>query len=365
MQANDLVVAPKFPTPVNLEFLLRLGTYPTTVQDVVGDDECENAKKMALETLKRMADGGIHDHIGHGFARYSVTADWSLPHFEKMLYDNAQLISAYLDAYLVTKDKTYLDACIDCGDYMVFDALHREGGGFYSSEDADSFYKKTDTEKREGAFYVWTRKEFDSILGPQNAEIASKYWNVRKNGNVDRSRDAHDEFINQNVLAITASPADIAKQHGLRESEILKIVEEARQKLREHREKERVRPLLDDKVVTAWNGLAIGGLARAGASLSDVVPEKAKAYTNAAIETAQFIKDNLYDEKSGLLKRVYREGAGETPGFADDYAFLIYGLLNLFESTFDASWLQWADTLQSKLLAASSKTSLTFTRKAD
>lgn len=339
---------PKFPTPVNLTFLLRLGSLPSTAQDVVGDMECENAKDMALHTLRMMARGGIHDQIGHGFARYSVTADWSLPHFEKMLYDQAQLISAYLDAWLLTGDKEMLEAAIDCGDYMVFDALRREGGGFYSSEDADSYYRPSDTEKREGAFYVWTRKEFDQILGEKAADIAARYWNVKGNGNVDRARDVHDEFINQNVLAVVSTPEAISQATGVPLAGIPEILEDAKVKLREHRNKERVRPLLDDKVVVSWNGLAIGGLARAGAALAKVAPEKAKAYTEAAVEAATFIKEKLYDEKTGTLKRVYRDGAGDTPGFADDYAFLISGLIALYENTFDASHLHWADALQSK-----------------
>lgn len=161
-----ILVAPKFPTPVNLAFLLRLGTFQATVEDVVGDMECEHAKFMAMATLrvisicgsnlkettanycKNMAKGGIHDQVGHGFARYSVTADWSLPHFEKMLYDQAQLLGVYLDAYMVTKDEDMLDVVYDIADYICKDALKHSGGGFYSSEDADSLYRKMDTEKR-------------------------------------------------------------------------------------------------------------------------------------------------------------------------------------------------------------------------
>jgi uncharacterized protein YyaL (SSP411 family) len=144
-----------------------------------------------------MANGGIHDQIGHGFARYSVTADWNLPHFEKMLYDQAQLLSVYIDSYQLTGDKLYLNTAVDIADYLTEDALHREGGGYYSSEDADSYYRPGDSDKREGAFYVWTRKEFDQILGKPAADIAAKYWNVKKHGNVDSERDAHDEFLDQ------------------------------------------------------------------------------------------------------------------------------------------------------------------------
>jgi len=161
-----------------------------------------------------MAKGGIHDHIGHGFSRYSVTANWGLPHFEKMLYDQAQLLSIYIDAWLVTKSPEMLEAANDIAEYMCLDALKSPDGGFYSSEDADSLYRKADTEKRglyphavflhrcltsyeEGAFYVWTRKEFDVILGEQEASICARYWNVHRDGNVDPANDPHDEFIAQ------------------------------------------------------------------------------------------------------------------------------------------------------------------------
>lgn len=230
-------IAPKFPTPVHLAFLLRLGSISSIVEDIVGDLECENAKAMALNTLRvcfltfdpghlrliltlylqSMNRLGLHDHIGNGFARYSVTADWSLPHFEKMLYDNAQFIGVFLDAYLITDDAEMLDAALDAADYICFGPLGRKDGGFYSAEDADSYYRKGDTEKRgrsreitklrfimvangtfvEGAFYVWDRKEFSKILGEQDAEICAKYWNVRTDGNVDPSKDPHDEFLHQ------------------------------------------------------------------------------------------------------------------------------------------------------------------------
>ncbi|KAI5800275.1 hypothetical protein DFH27DRAFT_482843 [Peziza echinospora] len=339
-------LAPKFPTPVNLAFLLRLGTFPATVEDVVGDMECDHAKFMAIATLEKMAKGGIHDHIGHGFARYSVTADWSLPHFEKMLYDQAQLLGVYLDAYLATKDTEMLNVVYDIADYICADALKRPGGGFYSSEDADSFYRRTDSEKREGAFYVWTRKEFDTILGEQDAAICAKYWGVQDHGNVDPEHDPHDDFINQNVLSISATPIQLATQFGMTESDINDIIKNSRQKLLEHRNKERPRPALDDKVITAWNGLAIAALARAGAALEDVDPVRSAEMIRHAEEAVRFLKSTLWDEEKGTIKRVFREGPGDTPGFADDYAYLILGLLNLYEATFNVDYLQWAYKLQ-------------------
>ncbi|KAF3941252.1 hypothetical protein ABW19_dt0209285 [Dactylella cylindrospora] len=337
---------PKFPTPVNLALLLRLGSLSSIVEDIVGDMECENAKFMALTTLKNMNRGGLHDHIGNGFARYSVTADWSLPHFEKMLYDNAQLISVYLDAYLITKEQEMLDAALDAADYLCNGPLNQKDGAFFSAEDADSLARPGDTEKREGAFYVWDKKEFTKILGEQDTEICSKYWNVRTDGNVDPDKDIHDEFLHQNVLQISQTPAQIGAMLGLSEATIIEKIQKARLKLRAYREKERPRPNLDDKILTGWNGLAIAALSRLAAALEPVDAAKSKIYLNKAIEAAQFLKKNVFDPKTLSLKRVWREGPGATRAFADDYAYLISGLLCLYEATFDVSWLKWAHDLQ-------------------
>lgn len=344
-------VAPKFPTPVNLSFLLRLSAMPAAVRDVVGSSESEKATIMALTTLRKMTRGGIHDHIGHGFARYSVTKDWSLPHFEKMLYDQSQLLGVYLDAYLLSKDPEMLGTVYDIADYLTVDALAAPEGGFYSAEDADSYYRNTDTEKREGAFYVWTRKEFDSILGEQEAEICARFWNVQRHGNVAPENDAHDEFMSQNVLAVVSTPSQLAKDLGRTEEEIVKILRESRLKLLEHRNSERPRPNLDDKIVTSWNGLAIGSLARVSAATASVDPERAATYRRHAERAAKFIRTNLYDEATGSLKRVFREGPGDAPGFADDYAFMVGGLLDLYEATFDDSYLEFAERLQKTQLS--------------
>ncbi|KAK7706757.1 hypothetical protein SLS57_009567 [Botryosphaeria dothidea] len=338
--------APKFPTPANISFLLRLAQYPEAVEHVVGDKECAQAREMAVETLKRMARGGLHDQIGNGFARYSVTQDWSLPHFEKMLYDQAQLLTAYLDAYTITKDPELLDAAHDIGDYLTSQPLQAPDGGFFSSEDADSLYRPNDKEKREGAFYVWTRKEFKSILGEKDAEVCARYYNVRENGNVSPEHDAHDELINQNVLAVTSTPEALAKEFGLSKDEVTKILESGRQRLLEHRNKERLRPCLDDKIVVAWNGLAIGALARFSAFLQASGSKEANKYLPAAEKAVRLIKTKLYDSTDGTMKRVYREGPGEAPAFADDYAFLISGLIDLYETTFDDAYLEFADQLQ-------------------
>ncbi|KAF2025308.1 hypothetical protein EK21DRAFT_76698 [Setomelanomma holmii] len=339
--------APKFPTPSNLHFLLKLAYYPREVTEVIGTEDVATAQEMVLATLDNMNKGGIHDQIGNGFARYSVTKDWSLPHFEKMLYDQAQLLPAYLDAYLTTKRSDLLDAVHDIATYLISAPMHAESGGFFSSEDADSLYRPNDQEKREGAFYVWTLKEFQGILGDRDAEILARYYNVRDEGNVAPEHDAHDELINQNVLAVNKNTSTgIAKQFALSEKEVQKILQGGRQKLFDHRNKERPRPALDDKIVVSWNGLAIGALARTAVALPSQDSATSSRYLAAAKKAASFIRKELYNSTQQTLTRVYRGGPGDAPGFADDYAYLISGLIDLYEATFDTSYLQWADELQ-------------------
>jgi uncharacterized protein YyaL (SSP411 family) len=338
--------APKFPTPSNLSFLLKLSQYPSAVKEVLGANDCTQAKDMVLATLDAMNKGGIHDQIGNGFARYSVTKDWSLPHFEKMLYDQTQLLPVYLDAYLMTKSPEHLEAVHDIATYLTSPPMHAQSGGFFSSEDADSLYRPNDAEKREGAFYVWTLTEFQHILGDRDAEILARYYNVKDEGNVAPEHDAHDELINQNVLAINTSRADLSKQFGLSEDEVNKILAAGSQKLLDHRNKERPRPGLDDKIVVSWNGLAIGALARTASALSSSDPTASKSYLAAAEKAASFLRKELYNEETRTLVRVYREGPGDAPGFADDYAYLISGLIDLYQATFNDTYLHWADTLQ-------------------
>lgn len=264
------------------------------------------------------------------------------------LYDQGQLLDVYVDAFLVTGDAEMLGAVYDIATYLTTFPIAAPNGGFFSSEDADSRFRPEDSEKREGAFYVWTKKEFRSILGDRDAAILAKFYNVQEYGNVDREHDAHDELTNQNVLAIATTPEALAKQFGLDIKEVVNILKTAKQKLLEHRNKERPRPALDDKIVVAWNGLAIGALARASSIIHSIDAEKAQTFLNSAIKAVAFIKAELFDPKTSTLKRVYREGPGDAPGFADDYAFLIAGLIDLYEATFDDSHLEFADTLQSK-----------------
>lgn len=344
--------APKFPTPVNLGFLLRLGQWPDVVKDVVGEDECVNAAAMALNTLRKMARGGIRDQIGYGFSRYSVTEDWSLPHFEKMLYDQAQLLDLYVDGFIISHDPEMLGVVYDIATYLTSPPMAASEGGFYSAEDADSYPSFKDTEKREGAYYVWTFKEFQSILGKKAADVCARFYGVIANGNVDRENDPHDELMGQNVLKIKSTPSALARDLGITEDEIIKILKDGRKKLREYREKNRPRPALDDKIVVAWNGLAIGALARTYTLLSDIDSSFAKTCLASAEKAVAFLKRELWDEETGKLWRIFREGRGDAPGFADDYAFLIKGLIDLYEATFNEEYLRWADKLQSSFTSS-------------
>ena len=340
--------APKFPTPVNLSFLIRLAQWPQPVKDVVGEEECANAAAMALHTLRSMARGGIRDQIGYGFARYSVTKDWSLPHFEKMLYDQGQLLDVYLDAFIITQDVEMLDAVYDIVTYLTSPPMAAPSGGFFSAEDADSYPSKTETEKREGGFYAWSFKEIYDVLGHEHAAIICQYFGVKEDGNVASYNDPHDEFINLNVLKIASTPELLAKNLGVSEALIIQIIKDGRQKLQDHREQHRPRPALDDKIIVSWNGLAIGALSRVSAVLSSISPTRAYECLNSAIQAVNFVKQALWDEESKTLYRLYREGRSETQGLCDDYAFLIHGLIDLYEATFDDAYLEFADTLQKR-----------------
>ncbi|KAH7037250.1 Six-hairpin glycosidase-like protein [Microdochium trichocladiopsis] len=344
---------PKFPTSAKLSTLLRATQFPKEVQDVVGAQDCGYVSTMALHTLRRMIAGGMHDHVGGGFHRLSVTRDWSLPSFEKLLIDNSLLLGVFLDAWLLvggTEQSEFASTVIEVADYITSDRMISSTGGFVSSEAADSVNKKGDSIMQQGAFYLWTRKEFDSVIGDeQESEVAAAYWDVQEHGNVDRSHDPHDEFLNQNVLRIVRNHARLTKQLGLSDDDVPKIIASAREKLRAFRDKERVQPAIDTKVVTAYNGMAIAALARTALALRHTGGEfaaKGETYLAAAKKAAEFIKTQLWDASSQVLYRVWADGRSDTRAFADDYAYLIEASLELYEATSDESWLQWADELQ-------------------
>ncbi|KAK3364516.1 hypothetical protein B0T25DRAFT_563528 [Lasiosphaeria hispida] len=352
---------PKFPNPARLSFLLRLAQFPDEVKDVVGEKEVENATNMALGTLRRIRDGGLHDHVGAGFMRFSVTRDWSVPHFEKMVGENALLLGVFLDAWLeksgsLVAEDEFVDVVFELADYLTSPLIRQEGGGFVTSEAADSFYRRGDRHMREGAYYLWTRREFDHVVGSgasdgQHASlVAAAHWNVLEHGNVPRDQDPHDEFINQNVLYAVKDVHELSKQFGIPVSEVQRILASARENLRSHREKERVRPGRDEKVVVNINGMVIAALARTAAAVRSVDAERSTKYLDAAKKAAAFVKHNLWvaaeNAADKTMRRFFYQEPSATLAFADDYAFLIEGLLGLYESTLEREWLSWAKELQ-------------------
>jgi uncharacterized protein len=339
--------APKFPRPVTLNFLMRF--YARDPKSDAG----KQALNMALSTLRKMAAGGMHDHIGGGFHRYSVDRYWHVPHFEKMLYDQAQLAVAFLDAFQITKDKQYESVARDILDYVARDMTSKEGG-FFSAEDADSpipaaavdlsavASAKADDrghpKTAEGAFYVWTKKEIDDALG-DSAEIFDFHYGVQVHGNAPEGSDPHDEFRGKNILIERHTIAETARHFKKSEAEIGKMLTRSREKLFAIRA-QRPRPHLDDKIISSWNGLMISAYARAAQVLDDT------RYLETATRAANFLRRNLYEEKSKLLYRSYREGRSNIEGFADDYAMVIQGLLDLYAASFDVEWLKLASDLQ-------------------
>ncbi len=323
--------APKFPHPVTLNFLSRF---------YAGDrrgDEGKRAQEMFLFTLEKMAVGGMHDHLGGGFHRYSVDRFWHVPHFEKMLYDQAQLALAYLDALQITGKEQYERVVRDILDYVARDMTAPEGG-FFSAEDADSEAPEKRGHNVEGAFYVWSESEVDSALG-DDAEVFKFFYGIESDGNAPAGSDPHGEFTGKNILIERATLSEAASKFGRPEDEIADSLGRSRQKMLKIRSR-RPRPHLDDKIITAWNGLMISAYARAGAALQD------ENYLEAARRAATFVRMQLYDQATKILYRSYREGRSAIAGFADDYAFMIQGLLDLYEATLDSNWLRWAIELQ-------------------
>ncbi|XP_063362190.1 spermatogenesis-associated protein 20 [Cydia amplana] len=341
-------MAPKFPNCSIFNFLFHF--YARDKSNRVG----KQCLEMCLHTLTKIAKGGIHDHISSGFARYSVDNDWHVPHFEKMLYDQAQLACAYTDAYLATKDEFYADVVRDIIKYVNRDLRHVEGG-FYSAEDADSYPFHGAPHKKEGAFCVWEYIEIESLLIEKTVndipymDIFCHYFGVEEDGNISPDSDPHGELKGKNMFIVYGSKEETAKKFGLSMEQFNQVIKECTEILYEARQ-ERPRPHLDSKMLCSWNGLMISGLAQAGQGLGE------KEYVEDAIKTANFIKKYLHDpESKKLLHSCYRANDGsvaqiEKPieGFLDDYAFLVKGLLDLYEASLDLCWLNWARELQKK-----------------
>lgn len=347
-------LAPKFVTPPRLAFLLQLSKFAGPVQDVVGETECKNATEMALATLRRIRDGALRDHVGGtGFARFSITPDWTIPNFEKLVVDNALLLSLYVEAWQRSggrEDSEFFDVVVELVEYLTNAPVALPDGSFATSEAADSSYKKGDRDMREGAYHLWTRREFDSVVDAVHkgaSNVAAAYFGVLEDGNVDESHDPNDDFINQNILAVRRSAEDLSKQFNIPVQTVQDSIKEARAALKEKRDKDRPRPEIDSKVITGWNGLVISALARAGATLKDLRPELSSTAIGSSKRAVDFIKSVMWDSEKKILYRTFStEKVNE--GFADDYAYVIHGLLNLFDATGEEDLLAFADVLQSK-----------------
>ena len=308
--------APKFPQPSIPAFVLRAAKR-------FGDEE---AVKMVLHTCDRMNAGGIHDQLGGGFARYAVDAEWLVPHFEKMLYDNAQLAQLYLDAFLVSGDARHADTARDILDYVLHDMTHPDGG-FFSAEDADS-------EGHEGKFYCWTKDELSKLFTVEEFNVAAKYFGITAEGNfVDHSHPT--PLAGQNVLSIVEPKVSAADET---------LLASAKTKMSAVRA-QRIRPHLDDKILASWNGLMLGAFARASAVLGD------EKYRGAAEENLQFIRAQLWDETSKTLFHRWRDGERDHVQLLEGYAFQLSGVIELYEATLDPAHLDFAVELADAMIA--------------
>jgi uncharacterized protein len=321
-QHGGFGTAPKFPTPHNLIFSLR---YWKRSSD-------EEALKIVEKTLESMRRGGIYDHVGFGFHRYSTDAEWFLPHFEKMLYDQAMIAMAYIEAYQATGKEEYEKTAREIFTYVLRD-MTSQAGGFYSAEDADS-------EGEEGKFYLWTEKEIRQVLEKEEADLIIKVFNVEKGGNF--REEATGKGTGGNILHLTKSLPEIASQLKISEQELGKRLEAARQKLFTAREK-RIHPHKDDKILADWNGLMIAALAKGAQAFNE------PSYAESAKRAVDFIFKNMRKPDGRLLHR-YRDGQADIRANVDDYAFLIWGLIELYESTFDVNYLQTAIDLNRDLI---------------
>ncbi|HZV12110.1 MAG TPA: thioredoxin domain-containing protein [Candidatus Kapabacteria bacterium] len=316
----------KFPRPVSFNFLFRY--YKRTGN--------QQALAMSLETLKRMANGGIHDHIGGGFHRYATDNQWRLPHFEKMLYDQAQLSISYLEAYQITRDEWYAGIARDVLGYVQQKMTSPEGG-FYSAEDAESAVDITlPDEKEEGEFYVWRKDEIEDVLGAGDAAIFNYYYGVEEGGNA--LHDPQNVFLEKNILYVAHSLVETSVKFERAPEDIQKLLPAAREKLYTVRER-RPKPHLDDKILVSWNGLMISAFARAYQVLGD------KQYLHATERAAGFILNKLYDPAVKRFLRRYRDGEARFDANLEDYSFFIQGLLDLYEASFNVEWLQAAIAL--------------------
>jgi uncharacterized protein YyaL (SSP411 family) len=314
--------APKFPRPAIFDLLLRYDAWQKNDQ----------VRDMVLLSLKKMARGGIYDQLGGGFHRYSVDGEWRVPHFEKMLYDQGQLASLYFDAFQVSRDPFYLQIGTEILDYVLRDMTDAQGG-FYSAEDADSIDTHDSSHHGEGIFYLWEEAEVVQLLDAGDGAIFNFFYGVQADGNA--LADPMDEFRGKNILYLPHSLIATARKFARTEQEVIKILASAKQRLFAARQ-QRPHPHLDDKIITAWNGLMISAMAKGFRVTGD------ERYLHAAINSAAFLEKNLWNNDDKTLFRRYREGEAHFQGQLDDYAFFVQGLLDLYAAGFDSHWLELA-----------------------
>jgi len=307
--------APKFPVPHRLSFLLRY-------HKKTGDP---HALTMVTETLRRMRYGGVFDQVGLGFHRYSVDERWRVPHFEKMLVDQALCAAAYIEGFLVTGDRLFESTAREVFSYVLAEMTSTEGG-FSTSRDAESG-------SEEGAAYLWTRDEVDRVLGDTDADLAADYFGIKREGNVPVPGFADG----MNIPYVPATAEQVARRRGVKIEELYTSIESIRRRLSDARGR-RPQPKTDDKVITALNGLMIGALAMGYRAFGET------AYRDAAANAARFVLERLADGRGGLLRR-YREGEAGIDGFLEDYAFFVWGLIELYEASFDVGFLEEAARL--------------------
>lgn len=314
--------APKFPSPHNLVFLLRYAH----------QNDVSEARDAVTQTLEQMRKGGIYDHVGFGFHRYSTDRRWLVPHFEKMLYDQAMLMMAYTEAWQVTQNPEFKNTVEEIYTYISRDMTDTDGA-FYSAEDADS-------EGEEGKFYVWSVNEVREVLDTAEVELIIEVFNMDETGNY--KDEASGQKTGKNILHLTYSYEKLARERSMELNDFKNKIEQARNKLFNARE-QRVHPLKDDKILTDWNGLMIAALARAGRVF------QRDDYTELSNQSARFILNRMYKNYDILMHR-FRDGQVAIKAHADDYAFLIWGLIELYETTFEIDWLEQALELNDQFI---------------
>ncbi len=324
--------APKFPRISVHNFLLRYYSRTGNVE----------AADMVFATLNAMGRGGIRDHLGGGFHRYAVDEQWFVPHFEKMLYDQAQIAASYLDAFQISNDSFYAGAARETLECVLRDMTHPDGA-FYSAEDADSVVDPAfPNVKSEGAYYLWTAREIEEALSGPARDWFCWQYGIEENGNV--RNHAHGDFMGKNILYLAHLESETAEHFGRPLEEVRASLAQARHALFESRCRSRVRPHLDDKVLSAWNGMMISAFARGAQALGD------PRYLAAARGAAEFILARMRDANGDLFRR-FREGESAIPGMLDDYAFFVQGLLDLYEAGFEARHLEAAIDLAQRMVA--------------